>query len=184
MNLVLIIIDMQKDFFKREELAKQKRKLVTNVNKLTEKFRKLKKPIIWIKQVWKSDLSNAHLGNRKSGEKIVIEGTEGSKLLDELDFQDNDYLVIKNKYSGFFKTNLDQLLKKLKPDNLVVCGINTHACVRMTIIDAYQRDYEVIVAKDCIGSYDRQHHEVSLKYFSPTITQIKSNKQILRLLNK
>lgn len=184
MKLLLIIIDMQKDFFRKEELEKQKKELVCNINDLILEFRKHKKPIIWIKQVWKPDLSDAHLGNKKSGAKIVIEGTEGSELLDGLDFQESDYFVVKKKYSGFFKTNLNEILKKVKPDNLIVCGINTHACVRTTVIDAYQRNYEVIVAKDCVGSYDQEHHEVSMKYFSPTISQIKSNKEIIKLLNK
>lgn len=182
MKPALIIIDMQKDFFKKEELERQKQTLVNNINDLISIFRKQKVPIIWIKQTWKPDLSDAHLGNKKSGEKLVIEGTEGNQLLDKLDYRDDDHLVIKKRYSGFFKTTLENLLNKLKADTLVVCGINTHACVRMTVIDAYQRDYEVIVAKDCVGSYNKEHHDVSMSYFSPTIAQIKSNKDIIKFL--
>jgi nicotinamidase-related amidase len=43
-------------------------------------------------------------------------------------------------------------------DALIAAGINTHACICATAIDAYQRDFPVIVASDCIDSYDRQHH--------------------------
>ena len=175
---------MQKDFFKKEELERQSSALVDNINDLISKFRKHNLSIIWIKQTWKPDLSDAHLGNKKSGEKLVIEGTEGNQLLDKLDYRDDDYLVIKKKYSGFFATNLEKLLEEIKADTLVVCGINTHACVRMTVIDAYQRDYELIVARDCVGSYDKEHHDVSMRYFSPTIAQKKSNKDIFELLKQ
>jgi nicotinamidase-related amidase len=183
MKLALIIIDMQKDFFKREELLKQKEILTTNINELTNEFRDHNQPVIWVKQVWKPDLSNAHLGNKKSGEKIVIEGTEGAELLNELDFKDNDYTVVKTKYSGFYNTNLSKMLADLNLNKLVVCGINTHACVRMTVIDAYQRDFEVIVAKDCVGSYWKEHHDISMQYFSPTIAMVKSNKEIIELIS-
>lgn len=182
MKPVLIIIDMQKDFFKKEELESQSQTLVNNINDLISKFRKSKLPIIWIKQTWKPDLSDAHLGNKRSGKKLVIEGTEGNQLLNKLDYRDDDYLVIKKRYSGFFKTTLESLLKEIKSNTLIICGINTHACVRMTVIDAYQRDYNVIIAKDCVGSYNKEHHDVSMKYFSPTIAQIKSNKDIFKLL--
>ena len=183
MNPVLIIIDMQKDFFKKDELVNQQERLVSSINELIASFRGHDKPIVWIKQTWKADLTNAQLGNKRSSVKMVIEGTEGNELLDGLDFNKIDYLVTKTQYSGFFNTNLDELLKKIKADKLVVCGINTHACVRMTVIDAYQRYYNVIVAKDCVASYDQAHHEISLKYFSPTIAEVKSNQEIAALLN-
>ena len=53
-----------------------------------------------------------------------------------------------------------------------------HACVRMTAIDAYQRDWEVIVAADCVDSYDQEHHEISLRYMNGKIASVMSNDQI------
>jgi nicotinamidase-related amidase len=182
MNPALVIIDMQKDFFKKEELESQKQTLVKGINELILNFRKNSLPVIWIKQTWKPDLSDAHPVNRKSGKKLVIEGTEGNELLDGLDYKDNDHLIIKKRYSGFLKTEFESLLNQLNIDTLVVCGINTHACVRMTVIDAYQRDYEVILAKDCVGSYDKEHHDVTLRYFSRAIAQIRSTEEIIKFL--
>ena len=51
-----------------------------------------------------------------------------------------EHRLSKKRYSAFFKTGLDQTLDLLKPVVLVLAGVNTHACVRMTAIDAYQRD--------------------------------------------
>jgi len=130
----------------------------------------------------KADLSDAPLGNKKSGKGMVVEGTEGSKLMDGLEVLDGEYEVIKRRYSGFFKTNLESLLVQLGVDTIVVCGINTHACVRMTVIDAYQRDYEVIVSKDGVASNDDEHHRITMKYFEPTIAGVLSNEEVIKMV--
>lgn len=46
----------------------------------------------------------------------------------------------------------------------MIAGVNTHACVRVTAIDAYQRDYKLILAEECIDSYDQGCHDESFEY--------------------
>jgi isochorismate hydrolase len=65
---------------------------------------------------------------------------------------------------------------------LIVAGINTHACVRTTVIDAYQRDYEVVVAAECIASYDETHHEMSKRYLDGAIARLLPNREIIKML--
>jgi isochorismate hydrolase len=108
----------------------------------------------------------------------VIENTKGSELLDNLDYSSSDFSVIKSRYSGFFKTNLKKLLLKNNIDNLIFCGINTHACVRTTIIDAYQNDFTSILAVDCVASYNDEYHRVSLDYLKQSIIKPMTNKEI------
>lgn len=181
MKPVVVIVDMQKDFFKKERLLEQKDSLVKNINDLLVLTRNRGVPVIWIRQEWKKDLSNAPKNIRQSGEGYALEGTEGSHLVEGLKKLDEDYEVIKTRYSGFFNTNLDQLLKELKIDTLIFGGINTHACVRTAAIDAWQREYDVIIAKDCVGSYDDEHHHVTMKYLKLVIAKIKSNEEIKAL---
>lgn len=98
---------------------------------------------------------------------------------------DADPVVIKKRYSAFFGTNLDQLLNDLHPDARTLAGVNTHACIRTTAIDAYQRDFPVILAADCIDSYDRVHHEISLRYMKDKIAAVLTNDEIAaRLAHK
>jgi isochorismate hydrolase len=66
----------------------------------------------------------------------------------------------------------------LRPDALILAGINTHACVRVTAIDAYQRDWKIVLAADCVDSYDREHHDVSMKYMKDKIVTVLSNQEI------
>ncbi len=63
-----------------------------------------------------------------------------------------DQVIVKKRYSAVFGTDLDARISEFRPDVLVIAGVNTHACVRMTAIDAYQRDYDVIVAAECVAS--------------------------------
>ena len=76
------------------------------------------------------------------------------------------------------------LLDSLRPVILVLAGINTHACVRTTAIDAYQRDYDIIVASDCVASYDAEHHEVTKRYFHAGIARLVPSDEIAKMLAK
>lgn len=59
-----------------------------------------------------------------------------------------------------------------------MAGVNTHACVRTTVIDAYQRDYEVIIAVECVDSYDKEHHQISLRYLTDGLAAGYTNQEL------
>jgi nicotinamidase-related amidase len=182
-KMTLLIIDMLNDFFQQHpRLAEQRSGLVTSINVLVHAFRAYGQPVIWIRQEFAPDLSDAFLEMRKYHIPVTIAGTEGSKLLAELDYHPTDTTIVKKRYSAFFGTNLGELLKELHPDLLVVAGINTHACIRTTVIDAYQRDYEVVLATECIASYDEAHHEMTKQYLEGAIAQLLSNTEIIKKL--
>ena len=134
--------------------------------------------VIWVKQVFSADLHDAPLEVKRGGHRIAIEGTDGAQLLSEIDVDPSDSIVIKKRYSAFFGTNLDSILDGLSCRKIVVAGVNTHACVRATVIDAYQRDYDVLLAKDCIDSYDEQHHDISMRYMDGKLGVAMTNTQI------
>jgi isochorismate hydrolase len=67
---------------------------------------------------------------------------------------------------------LDELLRDHAADTLVLAGVNTHACVRATAIDAYQRDLNVIIPREAVGSYDREHGAMSLHYMEGKIASV------------
>jgi isochorismate hydrolase len=103
-------------------------------------------------------------------------------LLPELERHASDKVLVKKRYSAFFGTNLDEKLAALRPEILVLAGINTHAGVRTTAIDAYQRDYEVIIASDGVASYDLEHHEVSKRYLHAGIARFVPSAEIAKML--
>jgi isochorismate hydrolase len=115
---------------------------------------------------------------RAKGIRIAIKGTLGCEILPELGADPSDVVIIKKRYSAFFGTSLDEILARFEPDAIILAGINTHACIRTTAIDAYQRDWPVVLATDCVDSYDREHHQISLRYMQDKIARVMSNKEI------
>jgi isochorismate hydrolase len=145
-------------------------------------MRSHERPVIWVRQEFRADLRDAFPETRAKGIRITIQGTQGCQIVSELAVNPSDTVLIKERYSAFYGTTLDQVLADLKPDGLILAGINTHACIRMAAIDAYQRDWRVVLAADCIVSYDKEHHEISLKYMKGKIASIMSNEEIQRML--
>ena len=179
----LLIIDMLNDFFRRHaHLAEQRPRLVASVNALAGAFRLHGQPVIWVRQEFAPDLRDAFLEMRRQNLRVTIAGTDGCELLPELDRRPTDKTIVKKRYSAFFGTDLDATLKSIGPDVLVVAGINTHACVRTTVIDAYQRDYEVVVATECIASYDEAHHEMTKRYLDGAIARLLPDREIVEML--
>lgn len=176
---VFLVVDMLADFFERQPaLAAQRSRLVDAINQLAARMRDVGQPVIWVRQEFKPDLSDAFLDMRREGIELTIAGTPGSRLLPELHQATADHVIVKKRYSAFFGTTLDELLATFVPATLVVAGVNTHACIRTTVIDAYQRDFDVIVASDCIASYDAEHHDVTARYLEGHIARFMSNVDI------
>jgi len=112
--------------------------------------------------------------------RIVVAGTPGAGFLSELEISGTDTIIIKNRYSAFFNTRLDEKLTEEKCSAVVVAGINSHACVRSSAVDAFQRDYAVILASECIDSYDFQHHQITMKYMQEQIGKVLTNEQFYK----
>lgn len=177
----LVIIDLINDYLDRWDTDKAVR-LVSNTNKLANAFRRSGLPVIWVRQEFRPDLSDAFLEMRDNNIKIAIEGTRGAQLHADLDWNPNDVTIIKKRYSAFFKTGLEDLLEELGVGELVLCGINTHACIRMAAIDAYQRDLRVVLAEECIDSYNEEHARVSLDYMNGKIAKVAAVAEVIDAL--
>lgn len=90
-----------------------------------------------------------------------IEGTAEAEVIPELAKYKGE-VIPKRRYSGFFQTTLDEKLKALRPDRLIVCGVLTNICVLYTVADARARDYDVEVPVNCVASPDPEAHRFAL----------------------
>jgi ureidoacrylate peracid hydrolase len=72
-------------------------------------------------------------------------------------------VVAKTRYSAFFETELDAVLRERGLDTLVVCGLTTECCVDCTVRDAFQLDYHVFLATDACAAYGEDLHAASLR---------------------
>ncbi|MCD6409434.1 MAG: cysteine hydrolase [Candidatus Verstraetearchaeota archaeon] len=152
----LLVIDMLKGFIREQE-----KPIIPKIAKLIQAFREAKLPVIYI--------CDSHLPGDKEFElwgPHALRGSPEAEVVDELKPAEGDYMVYKRRYTGFFATDLDLLLRELGVDEVVVCGIYTEYCVKHTVADAFFHNYKVTVVKDCISSYEEQFQEFMIDYMS------------------
>lgn len=98
----------------------------------------------------------------------AIRGTEGARVLDDLEAHPTDTVLPKRRFSAFFKTDLDQTLRMWDVDTVAVGGIATHFCVLATAFDAVCHDFRSIILEDLCASYKRETHENALNTYRYT----------------
>jgi nicotinamidase/pyrazinamidase len=92
-----------------------------------------------------------------------IRGSEEVEVIPELrEFAGE--VIPKTRYSGFYGTNLDQRLRELEPERVIVVGDCTDICVMHTVADARNRDYVVEVPVDCVATFDPEAHGFALRH--------------------
>ena len=94
----------------------------------------------------------------------AIAGTKGAEVIPELGLCETDYVVPKRRYSGFFQTDLDILLKELGVKTVIMTGLHAHMCVRHTSADAYCLGYDVVVAKEATDAFTEEDYLNGLAY--------------------
>lgn len=87
----------------------------------------------------------------------------GEELAEILKPEDEDYFVLKPKHSGFFSTTLDTLLEYLQARTLILTGLTGDICVLFTANDAYMRDFNLIIPRDCVASSSEEANEYALE---------------------
>ncbi|MCK4863745.1 MAG: cysteine hydrolase [Dehalococcoidales bacterium] len=97
-----------------------------------------------------------------------IAGTAEAEVIAELSAYPGE-IIPKKRYSGFYGTDLEAKLKKLKPDKLIICGVLTNICVMHTTADARNRDYEVEIPLDCVASPDEAAHRFALEHMDKVL---------------
>ena len=96
-----------------------------------------------------------------------VKGTEEPEVIPELaGYLTGQNLVPKNRYSGFFNTDLERRLADLRPDKVIICGVCTDICVLHTTSDARNRDYPVEVPANCVATFDPDAHTWALGHLA------------------
>ena len=97
-----------------------------------------------------------------------IEGTPETEIIPELSRYPGE-IMPKRRFSGLFDTPLEERLKALHPETVIVCGVCTDICVLHTVADARNRDYPVEVPVDCVASFDEQAHQSALQHMEKVL---------------
>jgi nicotinamidase-related amidase len=104
--------------------------------------------------------------------KCLSKRCRGRAIVQRLQPDENDYIVLKPRHSGFFGTPLELLLTFVGARRLIITGIATDSCVLYTAADAYMREYELIVPRDCVTTVNTKAHGHALQHMQ---TMLKAN---------
>ncbi|MEM7171498.1 MAG: cysteine hydrolase [Pseudomonadota bacterium] len=121
-------------------------------------------PVIFVQEVHRPDMID--FGRELDGSEDVhcIEGRPNTEIAaDVIDFRPNDYHVPKRRYSAFFGTDLEILLKGLEVNTLILIGGLTDVCVHYTFVDGHQHNYFCRVIEDVVAGSCEAAHEASLR---------------------
>ncbi|HEY2959919.1 MAG TPA: isochorismatase family cysteine hydrolase [Actinomycetota bacterium] len=163
----LVVIDVQQGgYLSFEEagipLMPGFAELVERVVRVVEASRTAGVPVVFTQEVHRRDLVD--FGRELDGDEGVhcLEGDPGTELVEELRPREGDYLIAKRRYSCFFGTELEILLRGLDVQTLLLVGGLTDVCVHYTFADAHQWDYHVRVLEDCVLGSTVERHNASL----------------------
>lgn len=179
----ILIVDMMNDFCKPEGrmYLEDGDTVIEPIQRLVAAGRAHGLPIVWINQRYRVDKYD------KVTEKRVgtcYEGTWGGEQIEELPILPEDYVVYKRRYSGFFQTDLDLTLRDMGAEKVIVGGTVTNICVRGTVADAFQLDYEVFVPEDAVKATSPREQESQMWDFRTHFATVSTTDELIAAMDR
>ena len=183
-NAALITIDTQRDTLDGQPFEiPGTSAILPRMSSLLETFRTVKRPIVHIIRIYKADGSNVDLCRRElieQGIALLLAGSSGCQLASELlphagieldeelllsgsiqTINSREVVIYKPRWGAFYKTPLEQYLRKQGVSTLVFSGCNFPNCPRTSVYEASERDFRVVLVDDAIsGLYDQARLEM------------------------
>ena len=163
----LLIIDMQNDFVLegRPLRVASARAVIPKIREVLAAFRAKNLPVFHIVRVHRKDGSDVECIRQDLFRKqpFAVEGTGGAAVVDELAPLPGEYVIPKIRMSAFIGTELDLMLRNLGITDLVVAGIQTPNCIRITVFDAIAYNYPVVLVGDATGAQTDEIHAANVR---------------------
>ena len=177
----LLVIDLQNFFLdpRSPTFTAGGAAILPHVQKLIAAFHKAKRPIIYTTHVHKADGSDAGI-MKWWWEGMCREGHPEADVHSSIAPRTQDKVIVKHRYSAFYNTDLETVLRCAKIEDLVITGIMTNLCCESTARDAYYRDYRVFFLADATGATDEELHVAALMNLAYGFAHIATTGEILR----
>jgi len=186
---VLLIVDMEYGFLdsKSPLFVNLGFEIVTNIKKILNIYREKKLQIIFVKREHRKsgiDIDKTRVEIFKKSKGLILENDKSSEIIDDLKPLKDEIIVIKRRWSSFFGTELDILLRRLNINNLIVTGIQTPNCIRATVYDALSLDYNVIVISDATASKSEEIQKNNLFDIENLGVDVLTTDELIDILEK
>jgi nicotinamidase-related amidase len=168
-NAVLIVVDIQGGHVdpveSRSEIPHMggREGRAATVEQLIDHCRSRGVPVVFIQEVHKPSLID--IGRELDGAEgpHCVEGWPETELAPWVRPVVGEFVIRKRRYSAFFGTELEIVLKAYRAETELLIGGLTDVCIHYTAVDAHQHDYRVRVLTDCIGGSSREAHDAALR---------------------
>lgn len=169
----LLVIDMVYDFTNPngKVFFPKNQEILPNIQKAVSYAREHNMLVIYMQHTYREGKYDQNLEKMRPN---CIEGTKGNEIDPSLDVREEDYVIKKRRYSAFYGTDLDLVLREHNIKNVVLTGTKTNCCIRSTIHDSYYHSYHSYVISDCVATDDEVVNQVHLtdidKYYGDVIS--------------
>ena len=167
----LLVIDMENGFVHPEggHWIRFAQSMVPNCVRAVELARAKGIPVFFVKRLYRADGSDVELtrypgwvaGGRAC--RPASTGPNSAQAPEGLRPQPGDYTIIKPRWSAFFQTELDLILRRLDVRTVILTGTTTPNCIRATVFDAISLDYNTVLIEDCCSSITPEIQRVGMQ---------------------
>lgn len=177
----LLVVDLVNDFTdpKGKHYYEETGKMMPTVCSLIDKLHERDALVVYVQQVTPASVT----GNSMIANFSCVEGTGGELLDSRLPIIEQDEIVVKGKPSGFFHTNLQEVLEKHEINTVALAGTKTNYCVRATATDAMMRDYKVYVISDCVSTNTAELNKFHLEDLAKYTAKVVDAERFIELLD-
>lgn len=162
----LLVIDMLKDFVEKGgalDCGEEARRIVPFIQAKIDEFHQAGDLVVFVRDSHRPDDPEF-----KMFPPHCVKGSRGAEIIDELRVAPGDLMVEKTRYSAFYGTDLEGILKDRGVDEVHVVGVCTSICVMDTVGDLRNRDYPVVVYREGVADFDGEAHRFSLARMEKT----------------
>ncbi|HLB11611.1 MAG TPA: isochorismatase family cysteine hydrolase [Dehalococcoidia bacterium] len=194
-HCLVMVVDVQNDFCHSEGSMGRAGQDLTMVEEamphlveLLEEARRVGTPVVFTQAVHSRWTDSQAWSTRLHGSNVELprhcrEGSWGADFY-EIAPQENERVLVKRRFSAFYGTDLDVMLRALGIKALIMTGVATNVCVETTARDGFMRDYHIVFLSDCCASYDRALHQGTLRNMDNYFGQVATSKDVLDVWKK
>lgn len=185
-DCAVIIIDMQNDFIAKGAPIECPggRECISSIQKIREWAHKSGIPVFFTKESHRRQKVDFGLEIIRSEPEHCLEGARGIEIVDALTPNEEEFVIVKRRYSGYYLTDLEILMRAFNRKVLIIMGAATNVCVYATALDSIQRDIQPVVIRDAVAGTSIELHEAFLKNIDYVIGDVVTSDELITILNK
>ncbi|MBB5172633.1 cysteine hydrolase family protein [Texcoconibacillus texcoconensis] len=180
-----VLIDIQKESNFGIEGTEE---AVKNTKHLIEECRQKGIPVIYTRHINRADgigLSKDEPLKEDGTPVYYSSNTENIEVFDEIAPKDGEIVIDKYRWSAFYETSLDLLLRNMGVEHIIIGGFVTDGCLMTSVFDAYFRDYQVNLVHDISGASNEGAHMSAMLTMANWVYNLRiySTEQLVNKLN-